>query len=203
MTTITRDQLIVQGISRAAPKTSGNWAICLANRIAAVGPVTASIPIDVPRERAFAFLADLANRPAFMGRFMSDFRLMRLDSSGVGAAARFRVRERGLWMETEIEEIDEQYRITERGRGSRLGRMPIHTVWEITEAGIDACEVKVVHWTEPSNLADKVAEKAPGMRAYYRRALEGGLAQLKILLEGDAAADRVGVAGGDRVPGAG
>lgn len=161
------------------------------------------MPIDVPRERAFAFLADLANRPAFMGRFMSDFRLMRMDSSGVGAAARFRVRQRGLWMETEIEEMEPPFRIIERGRGSRLGRMPVNTAWEATDVGIDSCEVKVVHWTEPSHMLDKLAEKSPGMRGYYGRALEGALAQLKELLEGGETAGRTGVAGGDRVPGAG
>jgi hypothetical protein len=161
------------------------------------------MPIDVPRERAFAFLVDLANRPSFMGRFLSDFRLMRLDSAGVGAAARFRIRERGLWMETEIEEVIEPYRIVERGRGSRLGRMPVNTAWETVGAGIGSCEVKVVHWTEPSHLLDKLAERAPGMRGYYERALEGSLAQLKVLLEEEGATERAAVGGGDRVPGAG
>lgn len=161
------------------------------------------MPIDVPRERAFAYLLDLANRPAFMGRFLSDFRLQRLDSAGVGAAARFRVRDRGLWMETAIAEVEAPYRIVEHGKGSRLGRMPIHTAWEATEAGAGACEVKLVHWTEPSHPLDRVAEMAPGIERYYRRALGGALAQLKQLLEGDRVPDRVAVGGGDRVPGAG
>lgn len=181
----------------------GNWDRRAANRIASVGPITASMPIDVPRERAFAFLVDLANRPVFMSRFISDFRLMRIESSGVGAAARFRIRDRGLWMESEIEEIEPPYRIIERGRGARLGRMPVHTAWEVTEAGIDSCEVKVVHWTEPSKLFDKLAEKAPGMRGYYGRALEGALSQLKVLLEDGSETERAGVAGGDLIPGAG
>jgi hypothetical protein len=81
--------------------------------------------------------------------------------------------------------------------------MPVHFAWETTEVGIDACEVKVVHWTEPAKLLDKLAEKAPGMRAYYGRALEGALSQLKLLLEGETPTDRALVAGGDRVPGAG
>jgi uncharacterized protein YndB with AHSA1/START domain len=168
-----------------------------------MGPISASMPIDVPRERAFDFLADLANRPAFMGRFLSDFRLQRLESSGVGAAARFRVRERGLWMETVITELEPPYRISEEGSGSRLGRMPVHTVWETTEAGISSCEVKVLHWTEPAHILDKLAEKAPGMERWYARALAGSLAQLRDLLEGGSPAERVEVAGGDRVPGAG
>jgi hypothetical protein len=168
-----------------------------------MGPVTASTPIDVPRERAFAFVADLANRPAFMGRFLTEFRLQRLDSTGVGASARFRVRERGLWMETVIEELDPPYRIIERGRGSRLGRMPVSTAWELTETGADGCEVRVTHWTEPSHPGDRIAEKVPGMERFYRRALAGSLAQLKQLLESGTEPERVGVAGGDLVPGAG
>jgi hypothetical protein len=168
-----------------------------------MGPVSASIPIDVPRERAFEFLADLANRPAFMGRFLSEFRLQRLDSAGVGAAARFRVRERGLWMETVIEELQPPYRILESGSGSRLGRMPVHTAWEVTEAGPSSCEVKLIHWTEPGHPGDRLAELAPGMQRYYRRALAGSLSQLKGILEKGAPHARVAVAGGDRVPGAG
>jgi uncharacterized protein YndB with AHSA1/START domain len=162
-----------------------------------------SIPIDVPRERAFDFVADLANRPAFMGRFLTEFRLQRLDSTGVGASARFRVRERGLWMETVIEELEPPHRIIERGRGSRLGRMPVSTAWELTEAGADGCEVRVIHWTEPSHPGDRIAEKVPGIERFYRRALSGSLAQLKQLLESDVQPDRVGVGGGDLVPGAG
>jgi hypothetical protein len=161
------------------------------------------MPIDVPRERAFEFLVDLANRPAFMGRFHSDFRLERLESAGVGAAARYRVRERGLWTETVIAEVAEPYRIIEEGRASRLGRMPVHMAWEATEAGISACQVKVVHWTEPSHLLDRLAEKAPGLERWYERALTGALAQLRALLEAGVPAERAAVAGGDRVPGAG
>lgn len=168
-----------------------------------MGPVTAGIPIDVPRERAFAFVADLANRPAFMGRFLEQFRLQRLQSTGIGATARFRVRERGLWMETVIEELEPPYRIIERGRASRLGRMPVSTAWELTEAGVDGCEVRVIHWTEPTHPADRIAEKVPGVRRHYRRALAGSLAQLKEILESGAEPERVGVAGGDLVPGAG
>lgn len=173
------------------------------NRLAAMGPVTAEMPIDVPRERAYAFLADLANRPAFMGRFLSDFRLQRLDSTGIGATARFRLPERGLWMETVISELEPPYRIVERGSGSRLDRMPMHTAWETTEVGPRSCEVRVIHWTEPSHPLDRIAELAPGMTRWYGRALTGTLAQLKVVLEDGSATERVAVAGGDRVPGAG
>ena len=56
-----------------------------------MGPVSAEIEIDVPRERVFAALADLAARPSFTDHFLSGFHLTRIDSAGVGAGARFRV----------------------------------------------------------------------------------------------------------------
>jgi len=168
-----------------------------------MGPVSATMPIDVPREQAFDFLLDLANRPAFMGRFFSDFHLQRLESRGVDATARFRVQHRGLWMETTIVEVQPPFRILERGRGSRLGRMPVHTAWETTGVGASACEVKVIHWTEPAHPLDRLAEAAPGLQRWYRRSLAGALAQLGALLEGGEATERAAVAGGDRVPGAG
>ena len=70
-----------------------------------MGPVSTSITVDAPRERVFGFLLDLANRPAFTDHFMSELRLERVDSSGVGAAARFRVHPPAarMWMETVIE----------------------------------------------------------------------------------------------------
>jgi hypothetical protein len=168
-----------------------------------MGPVSISIPIDVPRERAFGFVADLANRPSFMGEFLEEFRLQQLTSVGVGAGARFRVRRPGVWMESVIDELDAPYRIFERGSGSRLGAMPIFTVWEVTEAGANGCEVRVVHWTEPSKPLDRIADHKPGLVRSYRRGLTDSLAQLKLALEEDQATQRVGVAGGDRVPGAG
>ena len=168
-----------------------------------MGPVSASIPIDVPRERAFGFLADLANRPSFIGEFLDEYRLQQLASVGVGAAARFRVRHPRLWMESAIDELDPPYRIFERGRGSRLSRMPIFTVWEVTEAGANGCEVRVVHWTEPSSPLDRIADHRPGRARSNRRRLAASLAQLKQALEADQTPQRVAVAGGDRVPGAG
>ena len=56
-----------------------------------MGPVSAEIEIDVPRERAFEAIADLA-AALFTDHFLSDFHLTRIESTGVGAGARFRVR---------------------------------------------------------------------------------------------------------------
>ena len=63
-------------------------------------PVSATVSIDAPRERVFDFLCDLSARPAFCDHFLVDYRLERLDPVGVGAAARFRLRHSGEWMDT-------------------------------------------------------------------------------------------------------
>ena len=65
-------------------------------------PVSATASIDAPRERVFDFLLDLSARPAFMDHFLTDYRLERLDPVGVGAAARFRLRHSGEWMNSAV-----------------------------------------------------------------------------------------------------
>lgn len=169
-----------------------------------MGPVSASIPIDVPRERAFEALSDLAARPALLQGFADEFRLERIESAGVGAAARYRIPDRDLWLGTEITELEPPHKIVERGRGSRLDRMPVSTVWELEEGPAPAsCEVRVTFWTEPVTLGDRLAELRPGLGRFYRRGWAGVLRRLRDALEGEEELQRVVVAGADRIPGAG
>jgi uncharacterized protein YndB with AHSA1/START domain len=162
------------------------------------------VSIDAPRERVFEFLADLANRPAFLGPFVNEYRLQRLDSAGVGAGARFRIAQDGVWMETVIEEVDAPHRIVERGRAGRLGRIPTATAWEVTEGtGPGSCEVQVTFWTEPAAATDRLRDLLPGAERFYRNSWSGVLRRLRVLVEGGGTVERVAVAGGDRVPGAG
>jgi hypothetical protein len=169
-----------------------------------MGPVSASAMIDAPRERVFDFLCDLANRPAITSHFVDQFRLERLDSAGVGAAARFRIPERGLWMETVIEAAEAPYRVSERGAGGRWDRIPILTSWELVEGpGADICEVTVTFWTEATHPIDRLADLRPGGERWYRRQWARALARLREALEGEAPVERLAVGGGDRVPGSG
>jgi uncharacterized protein YndB with AHSA1/START domain len=165
-----------------------------------MGPVSVKQMIDAPRARVFELVADLANRPAFTDHFIDEFRLERLESSGVGAAARMRVRRPRMWMETVIEEVAHPHRIRERGRGGRFDRVPVAALWELVEGpSASSCEVTLTFSTEPRHPLDRLRE---GFRAerLYRRNWSVALRRLKDIVESGAPVERVVVAGGARLP---
>jgi len=158
-------------------------------------PVSATITIDAPRERVYELLCDLAVRPALCDHFIEEFRLERLDPVGVGAAARFRVREPRQWMETVIEVADPPHLVRERGRGGRLNRVPSFTVWELHGAAWQgSCEATLTFWTEPTNPLDR-AKELRGAKRKFRRNWTRALERLRELAESERAPDRVEVAG--------
>jgi uncharacterized protein YndB with AHSA1/START domain len=164
-------------------------------------PVSVSEAIDAPRERAFDLLANLANRPAFTDHFIKDYRLERIPSAGVGAAARFRIEPPAarVWVETVIEELDPPHRIHEAGRGGRFDRIPVFTVWELLAGPGSTTELALTFWTEPSHPLDRLKEHL-GARRWYRRQWSRALRRLKQTLEDDRQVQPVGVAGEDAVP---
>jgi uncharacterized protein YndB with AHSA1/START domain len=164
-----------------------------------MGPISVTRAIDAPRDRVFDFVCDLANRPAFTDHFIGEFRLERLDSDGVGAAARMRVGRR-LWMETEIVEASRPHRIMERGRGGRWNRTPTATGWEfVPRPGGSGCDLTLSFLTEPPNGVDRLRERL-GRERFFRRQWSIALSRLKDLIESGSTPERVVVAGGDRVP---
>lgn len=165
-----------------------------------MGPVSAEIEIDAPREQVFATLADLARRPSFTDHFLSDFHLTRIESSGIGAGARFRVSLplRSVWMDTAIAELQEPHRIVERGRGGRGNRIPSTTVWELTEDVGSLTRIRVSHWTEPPNPFDRALEVLAGNSIFVLRGWREALRRLRDQLEnGEVAPAAVAVAGGN------
>jgi uncharacterized protein YndB with AHSA1/START domain len=165
-----------------------------------MGPVSAEIEIDVPRRRAFDAIADLALRPAFTDHFLSDFHLTRIESSGVGAGARFRfaVRPRRVWMDTTIAEVEAPHRLLEHGRGGRGNRIPSTTLWELTEGPGSLTKVRVSYWTEPSNPVDRGLELLSAASVPYERRWRDALRRLRDLLESDQLDQRrLAVAGGN------
>jgi uncharacterized protein YndB with AHSA1/START domain len=170
------------------------------HRIAAMGPVSAEIQIDVPRQRAFDVLTDLSLRPAFTDHFLSDFHLTRIESTGVGAGARFRfaVRPRRVWMDTTIAVLDEPHRVLEHGHGGRANRIPSTTLWELTEGPGTLITVRVSYWTEPSNPIDRGLELLSAASIPYERGWREALRRLRDLLEsGELDARRLAIAGGN------
>jgi uncharacterized protein YndB with AHSA1/START domain len=165
---------------------------------ACVRPISATVLIDVPRERVFDLLTDLSIRPAFTDHFIGDYRLERLEPRGVGAAARFRLRGR-YWMNTVIEAAERPHLVRESGHGGRSNRVGVFTVWELAEgASPDTCEARVVFWTEPASRLDKLRERrlSRGLRRDWKRAL----VRLRAVAEAGQAIERVTVGGGDRLP---
>lgn len=165
-----------------------------------MGPVSAKIEIDVPRQRVFEALADLSLRPAFTDHFLTDFHLTRIESAGVGAGARFRfaVRPRRVWMDTAIVEADEPHRIVEHGRGGRANRIPSTTLWELTEGPGSLTSVRVSYWTEPSNPIDRALELISAASIPYERRWREAMRRLRELLESDELGERrLAVAGGN------
>ncbi len=165
-----------------------------------MGPISAEIEIDVPRERVFELLGDLSARPAFTDHFLSGFHLTRLDSSGVGAGARFRVEQplRSVWMDTTVAELQPSHLIVEHGQGGRVNRIRTRTVWELTEGPGSLTTVRLAHWTEPGAV-DRALELASGASFWQQRRWREALRRLRDLLESDSPRPaRLAVAGGNR-----
>lgn len=166
-----------------------------------MGPIHAETEIDVARERVFEFLADLAARPSFTDHFLTGFHLTRIDSSGLGAGARFRVQAplRKVWMDTAIVELDAPFRIVERGQGGRVNRIPVNTVWELTEGPGSLTAVTLTQWTEPTNPLDRMLEVASAGSIFQQRDWREALKRLRDGLEGGSLGrERIAVAGGNR-----
>jgi uncharacterized protein YndB with AHSA1/START domain len=166
-----------------------------------MGPIRAETEIDVARERVFELLADLAARPSFTDHLLTDFHLTRIESTGVGAGARFCVKAplRKVWMDTTIVELDEPFRIVERGQGGRANRIANHTVWELMEGPGSLTTVRVVHWTEPANPLDRGLEVLSAGSIWQQRGWREALERLREGLEGGAwERQPIAVAGGNR-----
>jgi uncharacterized protein YndB with AHSA1/START domain len=165
-----------------------------------MGPVSAEIEIDAPRERVFAAIADLSRRPSFADHFLAELRLTRIESTGIGAGARFRVVSplRSVWMDTTIAELMAPHRLVERGRGGRANRIPVTIAWELTEGTGSLTRARVSHWTEPSNRLDRAVELAAANSIWARRGWREALRRLRDQLENDEAAPApLAVAGGN------
>ena len=163
-----------------------------------MGPISVDISIDAPREQVFDDICDLSRRPAWAGDLVSDYRLERLEASGRGAAARFRVDAPGgiRYMETVITEADRPHKVVEHGHGGHLDRVAVGAVWELVEGEGSVTVVTLTFWTEPAAVLDRVRELGRASR-WWRRRWSRALRLLRDQLESpDGAPEPVRVAGG-------
>ncbi|MBS1881129.1 MAG: SRPBCC family protein [Actinobacteria bacterium] len=166
-----------------------------------MGPVSAEVEVDASREEAFALLADLSLRPSFTDHFLTDFRLLRIDPVGLGAGARFRIATpiRSPWADATIVELEEPFKLVERGRTGRTNRIETTTVWELTGGSGGLTKITVATWTQPTHPIDKAVEALSGADFFQRRGWREALRRLREILEGERElADRIAVAGGNR-----
>ena len=165
-----------------------------------MGPVSASVEIDVPRSVAFAELCDLSRRPSFTDHFISDLHLTRIDPSGSapapGSASRPSPATSG-WTRS-ITEVEEPQRIVEHGHGGRANRIPSTTVWELLEGPGSLITVRVSFWTEPSNHIDRAIDAVGMASVGLQRGWREAVNRLRDQLEAGAGErEPVAVAGGN------
>jgi uncharacterized protein YndB with AHSA1/START domain len=160
--------------------------------------VSASVVIDAPRERVFAYLQDLANHPEFTDHYLVDWHLTREDSVGRGAGARFRIAAPGNrfgWGDVTFVEVQPPRRIVEVGRSGKGNRIRTLGVYELADGVHGTTRVQFTLSTESSVLSDKIME-ALGGRAWIKRKNAKAMRRLRDVIErGVGSGRRVTVAG--------
>jgi uncharacterized protein YndB with AHSA1/START domain len=147
-------------------------------------PISVTRTVDAPREQVFRYLSDIANHAEFSDHYLDDFRLERLQSTGVGASASYRLdfplgRQRG---DTVITTLDAPHLVVLEGRAGRIGRIRTRAEYRLTEADHDMTQVEYRFETEPATQLDRLKE-ALGLRGWLRRAARRALAQMAHVLE--------------------
>jgi carbon monoxide dehydrogenase subunit G len=143
-------------------------------------PVTVQTSIAAPRDQVFDFVSDMANRVAFMDHYLKDFRLARANSTGTGAAARYRIK--GKWAGTSIVECDRPQKIVEEGSAGRFGRTKLLVVWTFQEDGGERTRVELEARTEPGARVEALGE-ALGARGWLQRQSKKALERLRRIFE--------------------
>lgn len=163
-----------------------------------MGPVYAETEIDAPREMIYEYLLDINTRPVLFEDAIKDFRLLRLDTRGVGAGARFRFRRHSAWNDTTITAAEAPRRISERGATGRLNRNKTGFEWEIGEDASGVSVVRLSYWIEPYGIY-RYFQRLTGGSRWYTRQMRRAVRRLRELTEAErTATEQTRVAGGNR-----
>lgn len=148
-------------------------------------PLTVSIVVSAPRERVFDYLQDIANHPEFTDHYLVDWHLTRIDSVGLGAGARYRVKAPGnrfSWGDSTFIEVERPHRIVEAGRTGKNNRIRTMGVYELAPASGGATKVSFTLETKPAKLSDRLME-GMGARSWMRRKNRRAMRRLRGILE--------------------
>ncbi len=163
-----------------------------------MGPVFTEVAIDAPREEIFEYLMDFDTRPYLYGDAVENFRLLRLESRGVGAGARWQFKRKKAWADSAITEADPPRRIAERGVTGSYNRTRTGTEWELEETATGVTRVRITYWTVPSGFS-KAHDRLSGGAGWHRRRLDKAGRRLREAVEsGREERVDVPVAGGNR-----
>src|SRR5687767_5268182 len=115
-------------------------------------PLELSITIDRPREEVFDYLADIANHPEFTDHYLKEWHLTRVESSGPGAGARFRMdapRQRFDWADLTFIKVERPFEIVAVGRTGKFNRIKTFASWTLSQAPAGGTRVDFMTETEP------------------------------------------------------
>jgi uncharacterized protein YndB with AHSA1/START domain len=149
--------------------------------------VSVSTTIARPRQEVFDYLSDIANHAEFSDHYLVDWHLLREESRGLGAGARFRVKaplSRFSWADVTLAELEPPYRIVERGRGGKYNRVRMLGTYTLSDAPGGTTKLQYTLETEPVMPSDRLQE-ALGGRAWMRRQTAKAMRRLRTILEED------------------
>ena len=144
-----------------------------------------STTISVPREQVFEYLSDIANHAEFTDHYLVDWHLLREDTVGVGAGARFRVKaplNRFSWADMTIAEMQAPFKIVERGRGGKFNGIRMLGTYPLSPGSGGSTKVEYTLETETRLPSDRLME-ALGGRAWSRRQAGRAMRRLRSILE--------------------
>jgi uncharacterized protein YndB with AHSA1/START domain len=169
-----------------------------------VDPVEVEVTIARPRPEVFAYLQDIANHAEFTDHYLIKWHLLREDTLGQGAGARFKLKARFTryaWADTTFTDVQEPRLIVERGRAGKYNRILTRGVYELEELhNGQSTRVTFTFESKPKLLSDRIQESM-GRRGWIKRKNQKALRRLRsILEEGRDRGTHVTLADGPRKP---
>jgi uncharacterized protein YndB with AHSA1/START domain len=169
-----------------------------------VDPLAVEVTIARPRREVFAYLQDIANHAEFTDHYLIRWHLLREDTIGQGAGARFKLKApltRYAWADATFTEVQEPRLIVERGRAGKYNRILTRGAYELEELhGGASTRVRFTFETKPKLLSDRIQESF-GQRSWLKRKNKKALRRLRAILEENLdRGARVTLADGARKP---